>query len=526
MKWYKKGAVILSSLMLSVAIVAAGCSDNTKDGSGSSQPSGTGGNEGSGLKPYEVIMVYPDAPQKDNEKVQDAINDYLNKTYPEMNVTVKLNPIDWGAWSDKTNLMMASGDKFDLIFTADWLNFQQQVTKGALLPLDELLAKYGPDIEAVEKDYHDAAKRGGKLYGIHTHQELGNPQGLAFSKELVDKYQFDLSVFKSGKVEDLEPMLKIIKENEPGVTPLVGPGFPLDAYYGSSSTDGVANVAVLDIRDTSPENMYKVVNTYEVPRYMELAKLTHKWFEAGYINKDATTAGLDIWKKFQAKRAFATVADMDIVANLDIGVPMPMPSKTAVTGTHIIQVPLNIDRLQTGKMAATMQAISKTSKDPERAMMLLNLFFKDKELLTLFNFGIEGTHYVVKDGQIALPDGKTSDTVGYYHDNMWQIGNQMLNYTRVGEDPKKYENYEAFNKKVAEKESRIFGFVFDPEPVKDVLIAIDNAKKSFDDGLRSGQLDPEENIPKLLDKLKAAGIDKLMAEAQKQVDEWRAANGK
>ncbi|MFD2875825.1 hypothetical protein ACFTAO_07415 [Paenibacillus rhizoplanae] len=39
-------------------------------------------------------------------------------------------------------------------------------------------------------------------------------------------------------------------------------------------------------------------------------------------------------------------------------------------------------------------------------MMLLNLFYKDKELLTLFNFGIEGTHYVLKDGQITLPEGK------------------------------------------------------------------------------------------------------------------------
>jgi putative aldouronate transport system substrate-binding protein len=136
--------------------------------------------------------------------------------------------------------------------------------------------------------------------------------------------------------------------------------------------------------------------------------------KAIYINKDASTLGLDIWKKFKAKKAFATISDMDIIANVNIGEPAPMPSKTAQTGVEIIQVPMNIDRLQTGKMAATMQAISKTSKDPARAMMLLNLFFKDQKLLTLLNFGVEGTHYIMKDGQIGLPEGKTTDNVGFY----------------------------------------------------------------------------------------------------------------
>lgn len=521
MKRFKKGTLLFTSLLLLTFMTMTGCSGNSSSNSTSSNG---GDNASGGLKPYEVVMVYPNAPQKDTALVQDAMNEYLKKTYPELNVSVKLNPIDWGAWTDKTNLMMASGEKFDLIFTANWLNFQQQVTKGALLPLDDLLAKYGPDIEAVEKDYHDAAKRGGKLYGIHTHQELGNPQGLAFSKELVDKYHFDLSVFKSGEIKDLEPMLKVIKENEPDVTPFVIPAYPLDAYYGNGSNDGVANVAVLPL-DAAPGNEYKVVDSYETPRYMELAKLMNSWFKNGYINKDATTAGLDNWKKFQAKRAFATMADMDIIADLEIGKAAPMPSKSTSTGTDIIQVPLKIDRLQTDKMAAAMQGISKTSKDPERAMMLLNLFYKDKNLLTLFNFGVEGKHYVLKDGQIALPEGKTSDSVGYYPGTEYQIGNQLLNNTRVGEDPNKYKNYEQFNKKVAEKKSRVFGFVFDPEPVKDIMISLDNAKKQYDEGLKSGQLNPEENLPKLVDKMKAAGLDKFMAEAQRQLDEWRKASG-
>lgn len=532
MNRWRKGTTALTALLLTVALAATGCGNGNSGGSGAANASATPGASGSdgndgkqALAPYEVVMVYPDGPQSDLASVQSAMNDYLQKTYPEMNMTVKLNPIDWGAWGDKTNLMMASGDKFDLLFTADWLGFNQQVAKGGLLPMDELLAKYGQDIEAVEKDFHDPAKRGGKLYGIHTHQELGGSQGVFLDKALVDKYKFDLSVFQSGKVEELDSMLATIKEKEPGITPLVAPSFPLDAYYSSGTTDTISSVAALNVLGTAPDD-YTVVNIFSTPRYMELAKLMRKWFQAGYVNKDSLTPGLDAWKKFQAGKAFALVGDMDILADMTIGTAAISPNGSLKAGREMLQIPLNIDRLQTGKMTATMQSISKTSKDPERAMMLLNLFFKDKNLLTLFNFGVEGKHYVLKDGQIALPEGKTIDNVGFYHDIMWQIGNQMLNYTRVGEDPKKYENYEKFNAMISSNPSRMFGFIFDPEPVKNEIIAIDTAQKAFADGIKSGQLDPEENIPKMLEKQKQAGADKVIAEAQKQLNAWREANGK
>ncbi|MBM7568651.1 ABC transporter substrate-binding protein [Paenibacillus sacheonensis] len=548
----RKGSMLASSLLLSFALLAAGCGNNGNNGStgenagqtnnqDANQPANdqaagnnqaanaNSGNAGAEkpLDPYEVVMIYPDGKQNDLAAVQTAMNDYLQKTYPQMNMTVKLNPIDWGAYTDKLNLMMSSGEKFDLLWTANWMNFETQVNKGALLPLDELVDQYGPDIKSVEGDLLDGAKRKGKLYGIHVHQELGNPQGIALRKDLVDKYHIDLAPLASGEFKDLEPILKTIKENEPSVTPAVGPAFPLGAYFGSGSMESIIGPVGLDQRDTNADNTYKVVDMYETPRYMELAKLTHDWYKAGYINKDATTPGVDIWKKIQAKTAFAAIGtDLEIVKDMAIGKPSHMDGKSAQLGMDIIQVPMNIDRLHTSKLSATLQAISQTSKDPARAMMLLDLFYKDAKLLTLFNYGVEGTHYALNNGQIDLPQGKTKDNVGFYHDNQWQLGNQMLNFTRLGEDPNKYQNYEQFNEMVKSQSSPIIGFVFDSEPVKNELIAVGKVQSTYDPGLQSGQLDPEKDLPKMIDKLKAAGLDKIISEAQKQIDEWRAANGK
>lgn len=50
--------------------------------------------------------------------------------------------------------------------------------------------------------------------------------------------------------------------------------------------------------------------------------------------------------------------------------------------------------------------------------------------------------------------------------------------------------------------------------------AVKNVLDEMRPGIRTGTLDPETvYIPKLHDKLKAAGIDKFIAEKQKQVDE-------
>jgi putative aldouronate transport system substrate-binding protein len=38
----------------------------------------------------------------------------------------------------------------------------------------------------------------------------------------------------------------------------------------------------------------------------------------------------------------------------------------------------------------------------------------------------------------------------------------------------------------------------------------------------TGSVDPEEYLPKAIEKFKEAGIDTIIAEAQKQLNEWLA----
>ncbi|MDR2404564.1 MAG: DUF3502 domain-containing protein, partial [Spirochaetaceae bacterium] len=74
--------------------------------------------------------------------------------------------------------------------------------------------------------------------------------------------------------------------------------------------------------------------------------------------------------------------------------------------------------------------------------------------------------------------------------------------------------------------SSILGFSFDPTPVKSEIAACQAAIDEYFVGLTTGSADPVVTVPRLLAKLKDSGNDRITAEMQKQINAWKAANGK
>ncbi|WJH30150.1 extracellular solute-binding protein [Paenibacillus sp. CC-CFT742] len=133
----------LTAAMMAFSLVLAGCSS---DQGGTTQGAENGGSGENAAKPYEVTLYYPGTPQKDVALVEAEIN---KKMEPKIGATLKINAIDWGQWDNKLNLMISSGEKSDIIFTAAWQNYTVNVAKGAFLPLNDLLDQYGQDIKKI-----------------------------------------------------------------------------------------------------------------------------------------------------------------------------------------------------------------------------------------------------------------------------------------------------------------------------------------------------------------------------------------
>ncbi|RAP76725.1 ABC transporter substrate-binding protein [Paenibacillus montanisoli] len=503
-------------LLLACSLVAAGCGSNGGNNNANSADAGNSANANkstnasgdSKLDPYNIVMVFPGPEPKDQKLVLDEVNKILTK---KINATLEIKSIDWSAWGDKTNLMFASDEPFDLMFTAGWFGFTQQVAKGQFIPLDDLVNQYGQDfLKTIDPAIVDAARVGGKLYGMVANKEFAADKGLILRKDLVEKYKFDLSQVK--ELADMEPLFKTIKENEPGVTPFITTG-------GASPSAMILDYGYYDMLGEGPGELVrsgtelKVINKIEDPKYMEYAKLMRKWYEAGYINKDAATLQ-DIGKALGAGKAFAQTGSFKPGSNLD---------NSRNQGTELVEVQLATPFTSTTDATSAVLAISRTSKDPARAMQFVNLLYTDKDIMNLLINGIEGKHYVKKsDNVIDFPEGVDAGSSGYPPTRNWMLGNLPLVHLWASEDPQKWEAYAAYNKG-AEK-SRALGFAFNAEPVKTEIAATSNVEKEFKNVIVTGSVDPEKYISEFIEKMKAAGMDKIIAEKQKQLDEWAKAN--
>ena len=100
----------------------------------------------------------------------------------------------------------------------------------------------------------------------------------------------------------------------------------------------------------------------------------------------------------------------------------------------------------------------------------------------------------------------------------------MLFRSVEGQAPGIWEKTIAVNEAAAP--SPLMGFIFDTTPVKTQVAQIDAIMGSYSPALNTGSVDPVKLKAEMLPKLKGAGLDKVQAEVQKQIDAWRKANGK
>jgi putative aldouronate transport system substrate-binding protein len=74
--------------------------------------------------------------------------------------------------------------------------------------------------------------------------------------------------------------------------------------------------------------------------------------------------------------------------------------------------------------------------------------------------------------------------------------------------------------------SKALGFQYDSSAVKTAVASVNNAIEQYRLALEYGVVDPDVNLPRFIQALKNAGIDEIIAEKQRQLDAWAAANGK
>ncbi|CAM4129688.1 ABC transporter substrate-binding protein [Lederbergia lenta] len=482
----KKRLLMFLVLMLGIGGILAACGNDketSKKGSGSSE------------KPYEILWYTIGTPQKDTDKVFEEVNKY---TKEKINATVKLTQIDWGDYEQKMQVIIASGEPFDLAYTSGG-KYVQDAQKGAFEPLDELLDSHGKELkEVLDPALMEGAKVNGELYGIPSNKEAGRQSVYTFNKRLVDKYNFDISKVKT--LEDLEPMLKVIKEKESGISPIA----TFNAYLPFDYVlTGKLPFAFPLEGDTD-----KVINFYESDEAMQTYKTMHNYYKAGYIKADAATSK-ESWP-MDVENWFVRMGDSQPYADL-------LWSRSAKY--EVVSTPAEEPTTFNSSVTGAIQAISSTTENPEKVMEFLNLLNTDEYLRNLVDKGIEGEHYEKnEDGTIKDLEAR----IERYNMPTYSLGNHFNLYLYEEDPADKWDAFKAFNE--SSTAAPTLGFHFDSNPVRSEIASISNVAEEFYPALATGTVDPEEYLPKANKKFKEAGLDKVMEEIQKQYDEWKKEN--
>lgn len=164
---------------------------------------------------------------------------------------------------------------------------------------------------------------------------------------------------------------------------------------------------------------------------------------------------------------------------------------------------------------SAMQAINANSNHPEKEMEFLNLLYTDPYLINLVNFGIKNVHYKKTGDKVkeAIPDSG-------YSFPAFGIGNLMLTYLYPADPSDKWEKFKQFNDSATS--APLLGFHVDTTYIAKEIANLKNTQEAVYKPLFTGTLDPDTNLPRIIQKFKDNGLDKVMAEIQNQIDAWRA----
>lgn len=490
-------SLVLISI-LALCIILSGCAVPATPGTGTGDGGKTQPSDSTVTLTWYLVgnRQEPDTPQV----LQEA-----NKILKEkLNVALDLYVFGWGDdYDQKVNTALAAGEPIDIVFTANWAaNYNVNAASGYFTELNGYIEKYPKIKEILGEDFLNGSAINGKNYGLPTNKEKVHNWGFLLKKDLVDKYNMDVSGIKS--IEALEPFLKTIKENEPEITPIClatmdAPFQLLD--WDRISDDDVPGALYPDNRDST------IINHFLAPESIEHYKLMRDWANKGYIQPDAATMQNQV-ELMKSGKYFAASQSLK---------PGKDAEMEATTGIKWVQVDVTRPVMSNRETTGALLAIPAGSKNPEKAFQFIELLYTDKAMKNLLNYGIENVHYKkVSDNVIELID---PDNSGYNPGHGWKFGDQFKDYLMSNEDPAKWEKFLEFNNAGLALNS--LGFVFDKTNVETQISACKNVVQSYYKQLFSGAVEVEPTVEQFAKELNAAGVNELIAEMQRQYDEWR-----
>lgn len=517
--------------MISIFLLAglfSGCSKNTEPSKGSQpEPTSENGSPSAGsssestLEPVTLdwyMGLWVDYPE--TSKVMEAVSKIIKE---KLNTTVNFHVYSYADYGTKVSTMLSAGQPMDILFLSpDTVPFLDNAQRGAFYPLEDLLPKYAPNIYAsIPKGAWNAVTVNDHIYGVVPMKDLADSIALFYDTKFVEENNLNVpQPYEWTTLYDLKDFIYEAKNARDKIYPELAnqpafEGVNLQYTFFSPYEEIVAPVGITIPGMESFEGKGSgdvAFNVFDTPEYLEFALTMRQFVKDGLYPKDAAN--------FNKDRA------INLKSGWDLTQGELVPNKSLNPNYEISESNYNV--MSTAYVRAMLNAVSANSKNPERALMVLDLVNTDPYISTMLRFGIENEHWKkAGDNQITFTGTPNEDPSkrAYYHWYGAQWGSMVNMFLPEDVSPELPQKIQALVEKSNQQTS--IGFVFDSKPVQNEIAACRNVVAEYHEVIRLGMLDDvEKNVKEFVAKLKENGSQKIVDEVQKQLTAWRASVGR
>lgn len=448
---------------------------------------------------------------------QDYVLEQVNKKLLEdgMNLEVELIRIPWDAWDQKTNLMLSTGEEFELIQVMQDLKPASVLrSQNGIIPLNDYVDKY-PNLKNAMDGFWEDFTVNGEILAVPAASTMNVSKDygrIYYQQELFDKTGCEIPE-TIDEVIDVALKMQEIYYEETGKKIYCWP------HQLSSVPDWMHRTydnAPFTVENTlgyvKIDQDGTVSSWYESEEFKKDCEIYKKMYDLGLIHPDILTLDHEFQSNEGNNGRFLFGFDT-------FTYPALQTTLQNNTGNTLADFELNPE-LGNYKFFGVFNgnAVPSSCKNPEAGIKFLDWLYSSEENYRLFTYGVEGRNYNIIDDKTAEfvkgPDGNYT-----FKNDEWQMGLVDFRLFEEGTSEKTIEiETQPMEGKITV--SPVIGFAFDQTPVAQEIANLQTEVITSIYPIKYGLVDYDSNIDAAIANLKAAGLDKVVEEYERQFNEF------
>lgn len=449
-----------------------------------------------------TLTIYLPGYEPDGAKM--VLAEIENQLRPTLNVKLDFRWVPEGAYSDKIQYLMDNSKPLDaFILSKDTYNDEigEMADKGKLLDITPYFERSVPKLyEMYPKEALKNVTYDGKIMAVPS--LLPNINRIAASI-LANQAQYtgietpDIKNFED--VKQFASQIKNIQTDKSTV----------ELFADAARYVHIGYDLVYRLDDAE----MKTIPWEQTLEFQDAVKTIDEWQKNQYCERNST---LSDGRKLYKKSAFQLYhPSMDFfLTSWD----------EAQRWTHqygrdefkLNTLPLYMDKISTISLTTKAISIPKSSKNGERLLQFLQWVQSSQKHYDLLIYGIKGENYNLENNVITFPKDKPR----YFG---WDSCDTFMNINYIREENNDGNSYKDMYKSLIEKAKYppTTGFRINIAKIQSLLEKRKNDFDDFEFKLRSSDFgDAATEIDKFISDQKTSGVDVIVNEIQKQLDEW------